>query len=154
MKVRWNIWPKAGEGLCSCFPWTVGKKLIIILRRSNYLVWICQNCQRSEKYVVHNFHKVLLGVSEIKCGLKIQCVFKSWVKRAWAGKLDLFICPVRWKTNIDSEPLLTTASPRVKSVGNYSLFYSSFLYMDIHVMMSAHLTLQYISCDDQPLAKT
>jgi len=27
---------------------------------------------------------------------------------ARAGKLDLFICPVRWKTNTDSEPLLTT----------------------------------------------
>lgn len=67
---------EAGGGVFQLFSMNRGK-LIIILRRLNELVWICHNCQRSEKYVVHNFHKVLLGVSEIECGLKIQCVFKS-----------------------------------------------------------------------------
>lgn len=54
-----------------------GRKVIMILGRSNYLVWICQNCEHSEKYIVPNYHKVLQGFSQIQCDLKIQCVFKS-----------------------------------------------------------------------------
>lgn len=59
-------------------------------------------------------------------------------EKALSGRATFIHLSCWWKTNTDSEPVLTTASLRIKSVGNDSLFYGSFHCKDIHVMVSAY----------------